>query len=72
MSFAAGFAVLLVILLAVAVFLVVAVSSGHVTLKRQKLNELAEAAEMHMNGRGQVPRFIERLEERIDERVSAR
>ncbi len=68
MSLAAVLAVLLVILLAVAVFLVVAVSSGHVTLKRQKLNQLAEAAEMHMSARGQVPRFIERIEERVSAR----
>ena len=61
MSFAAVFAVLLVVALAVAVFYVVAISSGHVTLKRQKLNDIAEATELHMSGRGQMPRFLERL-----------
>ena len=64
MSFAAVFAVLLVVALAVAVFYVVAISSGHVTLKRQKLNDIAEATELHMSGRGQVPRFLERLDDR--------
>ncbi|MFT3887229.1 MAG: hypothetical protein QM713_03580 [Arachnia sp.] len=65
MPLAASLAVLLIIALAVSVFYVVAISSGHVTLKRQKLNEIAEAAELHMSGRGQVPRFLERLDERV-------
>ena len=59
---------LLVVALAVAVFYVVAISSGHVTLKRQKLNDIAEATELHMSGRGQMPRFLERLDERASTR----
>ena len=68
MPFAAVLAVLLVVALAVAVFYVVAISSGHVTLKRQKLNRIAEATEQHMSGRGQMPRFLERLDERASTR----
>lgn len=60
----AVFAVLSVVLLAVVLLAVVAESSGRLTVKHPTWQRLVSAAARHLEGRGVVPKFLERLDQR--------
>ena len=54
----------LVLLLAVALLVVVAVSAGHLDVKDAKWGRAIDEANRHLNGVGEVPKFLERLDNR--------
>ena len=54
----------LVLLLAVARLVVVAVSAGHLDVKDAKWGRAIDEANRHLNGVGEVPKFLERLDHR--------
>ncbi|AQP46590.1 hypothetical protein BW730_02615 [Tessaracoccus aquimaris] len=64
MMFAVSITLLLILVAAAAVFLVVGVSSGHVRVKHQRVEQIALAADQRLNGRGEVPQFLQRLDNR--------
>ncbi|MHA6511355.1 hypothetical protein [Tessaracoccus sp. Z1128] len=63
MSFAV-FAVLLILVLAVALLIVVAVSAGRFEVKDARFGRAIDEANRHLNGNGAVPKFLERLDNR--------
>lgn len=62
----AVFAVAIVIVLAAAavVFVFVAASSGHLRLPEGRLSRAVSKVSRHLNGKGEVPAFLERLDDR--------
>lgn len=64
MVFAASITLLLILVAAAAVFLVVGVASGHVRVKHQRVEQIALEANQRLNGRGEVPQFLQRLDNR--------
>lgn len=50
--------------IAAALFVVVAASSGRLSLKWRKVERLVEHADERLNARGEVPAFLRRLDER--------
>lgn len=57
-------AVLLALILAIGLLVVVAVSAGHLEVKEPRLERAIDEANRHLSGTGEVPRFLERLDER--------
>lgn len=60
--------VLMLVVLAAAIVAVVAISSGHLKINRPRLEHIAERAEEVLDGRGETPQFLERLDERAARR----
>ncbi|MBB1513718.1 hypothetical protein H5399_14055 [Tessaracoccus sp. MC1627] len=58
-------AVLFVLILAVGLLVVVAASAGHLEVKEPKLGRVIDEANRHLNGTGEVPKFLERLDNRV-------
>lgn len=58
-------AVLFALILAVGLLVVVAVSAGHLEVKEPKLERVIDEANRHLNGAGEVPKFLERLDNRV-------
>ncbi|MHA6524490.1 hypothetical protein [Tessaracoccus sp. G1721] len=54
----------LVLLLAVALLIVVAASAGRLDVKDAKWGRAIDEANRHLNGTGDVPKFLERLDNR--------
>ncbi len=59
-----SFALFVVLALAAGVFLIVAVSSGHLSVRHRRIERIARQADLHLNAKGQVPQFLRRLDER--------
>lgn len=57
-------AVLLSLILAVGLLVVVAVSAGRLEVKEPRLGRVIDEANRHLSGTGEVPKFLERLDER--------
>ncbi|TRY19013.1 hypothetical protein FOJ82_07895 [Tessaracoccus rhinocerotis] len=59
------FAVVVTVVLALGLMAVVALSSGRLGGRRgAKWERVAETTSRHLNGKGQPPKFLERLDER--------
>jgi hypothetical protein len=57
-------AVTLVLLLAVALLVVVAASAGRLDVKDARWGRVIDETNRHLNGVGEVPKFLERLDNR--------
>ena len=57
-------ALFVVLALAAGVFLIVAVSSGHLSVRHRRIERISREANLHLNAEGQVPQFLRRLDER--------
>lgn len=64
MAVAVTITLILVLAAAAAVFIVVGVSSGHVRVKHERVEQFAVEANERMNGKGDVPQFLQRLDQR--------
>ena len=57
-------AIVIVLAAAAVVFVFVAASSGHLRLPEGRLSRAVSKVSRHLNGKGEVPAFLERLDER--------
>lgn len=64
MSLAVGITLFVSLTIAAGLFVVVAASSGHLSLKGRKMEKLVENVDERLNARGEVPQFLRRLDQR--------
>ncbi len=64
----AGITLVIIVLIAVAVGFVVAVSSGRFQLKDERVERIVVETNQRLNAKGQVPQFLRRLDERAEGR----
>ncbi|SHJ18426.1 hypothetical protein SAMN02745244_01903 [Tessaracoccus bendigoensis DSM 12906] len=62
----AGITLVIIVLIAVGVGFVVAVSSGQFRVKDQRVERIVSETNQRLNGNGQVPQFLRKLDERAE------
>lgn len=59
----AGFTLLIIVIVAVAVFAVVAIAAGQLHVKDERVERFAKQTNERLNAKGDVPQFLRRLDE---------